>query len=322
MTARAGTLVAALVLLSASPTRAAEPCKIPLVAEAKIEHKGSIYVQASIRGESVPMVVHTSSAVTSISKTTAQKFGLELSRETRYSLHGTHGELEAYNVTVPDFVIGNGRFPELRAMVIEGRDSGAAGSSVGAIGTDLLGAFDLEFDVQGGRFVLHEKTRCAHAPPWPADFITVQLLPLLSGRVQFSVKIDGRTLNAELDSGANRSFLTSVGARKLGITRDSPGIERASGRADADGQPQESYAYRFQSFELESETVRYPRLFIRDVLTKLYPQTYQGGQVKARSEEPPDLYLGADWLRAHRVYIGRATDEMHFTYLSGPIFEK
>jgi hypothetical protein len=90
----------------------------------------------------------------------------------------------------------------------------------------------------------------------------------------------------------------------------------------ADGVPRRVQLYRFQSFEIESETVRNPRLGIAEMFVKVFPQTYSGAQSLLHSREPPDLYLGADWLRAHRVYVGRAVNEMHFSFLAGPIFDR
>jgi clan AA aspartic protease (TIGR02281 family) len=319
---RTAVAIVLFAISAALPARAAEPCKIPLVAEIQVQYTGLLRVRASIRGEPIPMIVDTGTPVTSISKETAQKLGLELRPEKRFSLHGTGGELSVYTVTIPEFVIGDGRFPSLEANVIEGQRKDARQLNVGLLGEDVLRGFDLLFDTKAGHLRLYEKTACARVPPWTGEFVSVPLFVERFGRIRFEVKIDGRALNAELDSGANRSFLTLQGARKLGVTRDSQGVERAGDRMGADGRIRESHAYRFQSFELESETVRNPRLIISDVFADLYPQTYRGGQTTLQSEAAPDFYLGADWLRAHRVYVGRATEEMLFSYVGGPIFEK
>jgi predicted aspartyl protease len=279
-------------------------------------------VQASIRGEPIPMVVDTGASLSSIDQGTAQKFNLELRRESRFRVFGAGGEAQVYNVTVPEFVIGNGRFAERVLMVFEGMRKDARRMREGLLGEDILGAFDLELHVQGGRLALYEKTACVRVPPWQADFMTVPLFPSLSGRIRFNVQIDGHGLIAELDSGATQTLLSWQGARKLGLTKESPGLERVGTMVGIDGTSRVHHRYRFQSFELAGERVRNPRLGISEILVQLYPQTYQGLRPSFLSEEPSDLFLGADWLRAHRVYVGRATEEMHFTYLSGSIFEK
>ena len=35
---------------------------------------------------------------------------------------------------------------------------------------------------------------------------------------------------------------------------------------------------------------------------------------------PADMLIGADFFRAHRVYIARGQKKMYFTYQGGPVF--
>lgn len=320
MIARACAVVLLLTGLSAF---AADPCRLPLVAEAKIHRVGPIAVDAMIQGQPIPMILDTGAQFTSISRATAQKHGLEIHAEKRVRMYGIGGELQVFTVTAHDFRIGDGRFAERQMLVLDSMRSDARPNEHGMLGEDILGAFDLLVDLQAEKLSLYEKTGCAHAPPWQEGFSTVRIRGERTERIRFDVQLDGRTILAELDSGAARSVLTWHGARALGLSKDSPGVERGSGNLfGADGKPVPYYERRFESIDIGGELLRFPKLRIADLLTDVYSQTYQGAEPQFRSEEQSDLLLGADWLRAHRVYVARAAGELHFTYLGGPIFEK
>jgi predicted aspartyl protease len=317
------TAVALLLPLLAllAPAARAETCDLRLAAELPIGQAGPgmpILVQASIRNQPIPMIVDTGSPMTTIDRGTAERFGLALRPDSRIRARGLGGELRVYRVTVPEFALGPQRIDSVTIGAFEGMRSDARQMGGGLLGQDVLGAFDLEFEVQNNRLALYDKSACAHAPPWDLDSMTVPLIGGRTGRIQFDVKLDGQILKAELDSGAARTTLTWKGAMRLGLQESSSGMESGGSVLGVDGKPLVRSFYRFQSFEVGGELIRNPRLGIVDFhRTRFTPDL-----PLLRSQEQPDLLLGADWLRAHRVYVARGAGEMHFSYLGGVVFEK
>lgn len=61
------------------------------------------------------------------------------------------------------------------------------------------------------------------------------------------------------------------------------------------------------SFTIGGETIRNATLSIRDA-------------PPGSSGHSPDLLIGADFLRAHRVLIARSLQRLYVTYLGGQVF--
>jgi predicted aspartyl protease len=316
---------AAIALLSAAlaaPAARAETCNLSLYAELPLlETKAGqpLLVQASIRGQPIAMAIDTASAATTIDKASAEKFGLALQPETMQG-QGIGGKLRMFSVRVPDFALGPQRIDEMSVHVVEGIGPDRQAARHGLLGADLLGEFDLEFDIQHNRLGIYGPSNCARAAPWDPDALTVELFRTRGLRIRFDVKVEGKPLIAELDSGATRTLVTWKGARKLGVTPSSPGVEPGHGVVGADGKHLDSSLYRFQTFEIGDEIIRNARFVIAEV-DRSAMRIKGGNGVESRADAAPDMYLGADWLRAHHVYVGRGVGLMHFTYAGGPVFE-
>jgi predicted aspartyl protease len=316
-------IAVALLLLAAAPAAFAQSCNLVLNGELSMPPTRvgqPLLVHASIRGQPIPMALDTSSSVTTIDRATAEKFGLEMQTATKQG-QGIGGKLRMLRVTVPDFMLGSQKISEMNVHVIEGLEADTRKIAVGLVGADVLGDYDLEFDVAHSRVALFAPAPCAKAAPWDPDAITVELFRSGGDRIRFEVKVDGKAIVAELDSGATRTLLTEKGARKLGVTKETPGVEPGGGIYGADGKKLISVTYRFQSFELGDEMIRNPRFVIADVVRQVR-RFKSGAGVTSRADQEPDMYLGADWLRAHHVYVGRGASLMHFTYGGGTVFEK
>ena len=71
-----------------------------------------------------------------------------------------------------------------------------------------------------------------------------------------------------------------------------------------------SWVAKFDTVALAGEAIRDPRLTVADILPEL---AYS-------REPPPDVILGTDFLRAHRVLVARSQRKFYFTYAGGMIF--
>lgn len=308
-----------LALLGTSPPAFAESCNLRLNAELPLRQASAIFVQAAIQGQPIPMMLDTGSPLTTIDRGTAEKFGLSLRPDPQVRAHGLGGDLRVSLVTIPDFQLGPQHIKNLTIRSVEGMRSDAKQMRGGLLGQDVLRDYDLELDVRGNRLALYEKAACAHAPPWSEDSMTVPIYGARTGRIYFEIKLNGQALKAELDSGATHTTVSWKGARRLGLAEDSPGMEETGSTIGVDGKPLPNKKYRFDSFEIEGEVIRNPRLRILDFYRS---RTAPASEQMLRSQEQAEILLGGDWLRAHRVYVAREAGEMHFTYLGGAVFEK
>jgi hypothetical protein len=67
---------------------------------------------------------------------------------------------------------------------------------------------------------------------------------------------------------------------------------------------------RFDTVAIGNELIRDPKLRMQD---------YVADMARSR-QEPPDLILGADFLKTHRVFVSRSQDKVYFSYTGGQVF--
>jgi hypothetical protein len=66
----------------------------------------------------------------------------------------------------------------------------------------------------------------------------------------------------------------------------------------------------FDTVQVGNELIRDARLRIQDYTTDM-----------ARSRQlPPDMFLGTDFLKSHRVFVSRSQDKVYFTHAGGQVF--
>ncbi len=76
---------------------------------------------------------------------------------------------------------------------------------------------------------------------------------------------------------------------------------------------------QFESFAIGNERIRNPKIHFAD-LWKHMTYTRTGSRLSTSFAGNPDLLLGADFLRAHRVLVARSQRKMYFTYAGGTVF--
>jgi hypothetical protein len=123
----------------------------------------------------------------------------------------------------------------------------------------------------------------------------------------FKVRVNGKELDAEIDSGAGRSFMTLGAARRVGIDVRSPDVASA-GAAGGIGRDRATlWTVPIRKFEIGDEVIEgAAEMDVIDV---------QGGL-------SADLLLGQDFLRAHRVLFAMGQDKLYIAYLGGEVFKR
>jgi hypothetical protein len=73
---------------------------------------------------------------------------------------------------------------------------------------------------------------------------------------------------------------------------------------------------RFSSITVGQETVQHPELTVADVFANVR-EVHLGSLIEQTWFQEPDIVVGADFFRAHRVYIANSQGKIYFTYLGG-----
>ena len=290
-----------LIALLLSPCAWGEEAKCKLLRSAEWRVRPDYnrpVIDGAINGQLVGVLLDTGSTVSLVKRSVAQRLRLP-----RNQVEGTSLE----SALVAEFRIGKSAREDWRVLMSEDYDFGDDVAVV--LGDDFFRQADVEFDLRNNVVRLFQTKDCAGAwlAYWSRQALEVPLGE--SGRIEVTVAIDGRPVRALLDSSAGRSLLSLPQAAALGVTPHSPravpaGCARASTTRLID-----SWSAQFETFAIGAETVRNPTLRF----AALWQDT-------ANAEAMPQMVLGGDFLRSHRVLVARSQAKMYFSYEGGPVF--
>jgi predicted aspartyl protease len=292
-------------------------CQIGNIAVIPVETgSNQLLTRGAIDGHPVRVLIDTGSYVSFIWRSAAERLGLRLTGAPRIRLFGLGGESRVdatfvEKLQVESFTIKNVRIPV----------AGDVPSQVDFIfGENFLSRGSMEFDLRHGVVRTMETSGCtpAELPYWAQTYSMADLIasPQNAQAIRVNVVLNGHPVRAQIDSGSSVSLLTksvadSVGVRYLNTEAEVVGIGR---------RPLQTWIGDVQSFELGDERINNTQLRIAR-LGEYQTMDRIGSRIPAPAGTEPNMLLGMDFLRAHRVLIDNATRKMVFTYEGGPVFQ-
>jgi predicted aspartyl protease len=275
-----------------------------------------IVTEAQINGKPVRLIVDTGAWGTLLFESEARKLGLVL-RRTGATAYGVGGETQVYSVRVKEFRLGSlsERDADLVATGL------TLGDAQGLLGAKFLMQVDVEFDLPHGKIRFFKPHDCAgdEVVYWGEAYAVAPIIPTPDDRIVVRVRVNGTPIVAEMDSGASGSVLTTGAAAKAGVTPKSAGFISGGATHGLGRAPTALYSGRFDSFSFGEETIRNAELGIADLFAA-DKATELGSLVPTPVSDQPQMLLGADFLRAHRVFIAREQHRVYVTYEGGPVF--
>ncbi|MEC4593688.1 MULTISPECIES: retropepsin-like aspartic protease family protein [Nitrospirillum] len=127
-------------------------------------------------------------------------------------------------------------------------------------------------------------------------------------KIWLKVLLNGEEIRAILDTGASTSVITERAAARAGLTPESPGVTRSGKSAGVGDDQVQDYIGVFDSFRLGDEEIKHVRLRFGELFS-------HGGR------EVPEMLLGLDFLRAHRMFVSHSQRKIYFSYVGGPVFQ-
>jgi predicted aspartyl protease len=311
---------AAIGLAMASNAAAqSQKCKLAQIAEwpLRADHYRPV-VEGEINGQKIGILLDTGAAQSLIRRSATTRLGLIRYEAKGYRVFGVGGEVPADFVLVDEFRIGEAARRNWRVLVSGEHDFG--GDIAVFLGDDFFNQVDIEFDLAHNAVRLYETKDCdgvslAYWTTEPAGEVPIEA----GSKISLPIAINGKPVRAELDSGASYSVLSRADAAGLGVTPESLGVV-AGGCVTGLGKRQmDSWIGLFESFAIGNEIIRNPRIRFAD-LWQYTTYTETGSRLPTRVAGQPDMLLGADFLRAHRVLIARSQRKMYFTHAGGTVF--
>src|SRR6185437_9803177 len=197
-------------------------CPLIHLAEMPAVVRGNlVFVQATISGEPVTLMVDTGAERTLLTEATVNRLKLSLDTSHTTRTFGIGTPTQSYDAKLPDgLTLGGTRFPVDRVTVGKfAIDHAAGGSADGLLGADILLAFDMELDLPDSRVSLYRARRqCPTAgPPWKPPYISLPGITTRRDRLLIPFELDGVHSMAVLDTGAQLSAVSRRLAQQLGV---------------------------------------------------------------------------------------------------------
>lgn len=309
--------VLAALLLAAAPAVAAE-CKLTQYASADLVMPpgGAVLVPVKIGGHEALMALQMSTGLAMVSPAAVTQLGLQTGYvRTDVKLRAGNQPIER-EVRVESLIIGGANFagwklyvqpgPVRPLAMVQGRPV------IGALSSNFMNAVDLELDLARGKMNLFEHARCkGEQVYWSDQYATEYLYVDPSGLLYFPVGLDGKRIEASLNTQGPRTRLSEVIAKRFfGFRRDAPAPA-------AGGAPGQFVGTR--TMGLDSRKVSLPDLqvhIIDDTQRDCdYAQSARGSNAISFKNcfGIVPFEIGTDLLKQMRIYLASKEERVYFT---------
>lgn len=255
-------------------------CRLQAVADVPVTlARSNIEVPGTINRSRALFAIDTGAARTVLSTAAVKNYLLAHSQHSITHLIGLGGMVSDADVYA-DLQIGNANFQQRLAEA-------ELPQIAGLVGADMLSDYDVEFDLQDGRFRLWRAPGCSAADiAWSGPRAKIAVHVTGDGQLRMPVTIDGVSLAAILDSGSTVTLMTTDAALRLGVTE---AALAGDSRVLVRGIGPDSIAVRLHRFD--SVSVGGDRIA---------PMQIGVGEVQFGTL---DLILGLDYLRQHKIWV-------------------
>ncbi len=276
-------------------------------------------VNAAINGHPVTLALDTGSFMSLLFESGAAHAGLRPGADVGYA-YGFGGRSNLSVVTADSLNIGGLIGRRVEFLVPQQ----ASGFEIdGVLGASVLLHSDLEFDIpdQTVRFMRPRDCVGDAVVYWRQPYAVLPLLGPADQRLNVMVQVNGHPVRAVIDSGSPRSSLDLDVARSVGVTlSDNPsGPEQRMGGI---GQGAfRSTPGRMAAFAFGDEVIHNTMILVAPL------DLFQKGQATGSNVPSPaigdsdEMFLGADFLRAHRVYVSESQRRIYISYEGGQVFD-
>lgn len=299
-----------VVVNAAEPAESAAPrCHYVQVAKLPLRYAGTGLVPAidgSIDGAPATMLVDTGSSISTLTLNAATRRGMPLSMTGR-RVNGVGGLARLYTTRVHDLAIGPIRRERGMDMMVTG-DLGFTPAFDAILGAPFLLQMDMMLDLRAKELRLYRPQACDRTPLmlWQEPTIVVPFTVTVRDdeNPHFTVLVNGKKMDAAIDSGAHHSVMLRAAAERAGIDLKGPGVTRLR---DVSGIGTD----RAPHWTAPTATIQIGDEIVRDA---------EIGIIDAQGMQSFDMLLGQDFLRAHRVLFAMSQRKLYIAYLGGNAF--
>jgi len=298
-----------LFALALAAGAAQAECKLMRIQEWNVRLERNLpVIDGQINGQKIAILIDSGSERSFMTRSAAARLMLARYDASAKGLYAIPADRPVEAVQVDELKIGAATRKNWSVRLAAAQDFGSDIALV--LGEDFLSATDVEFDLPNRAIRLFEPRDCqaASLAYWAKGDAGEAALESGS-RTLFTVAVNDKPLHATFDTGTTVSALTMPAAARLGVTPQSPGVAAGGCSVGVGRKPVDYWSAPFESFVIGNENIRSPQLRFGDVFKNAPPMT-----------DLPQMVLGMDFLRTHRVYVARTQKKVYFTYSGGTVF--
>ena len=272
-------LIAALAVAAPATAKAAACARVePLIAfDILRDAGGRPQIPVTLNGRRKHLLVDTGSSVAVLGRAVIRELGLQLLRPGG-TVPTAGAARSSEMVRVKEFRLGDFLLPDFPFWVDPDTDASrtlAEGDMAGSIGGSVLYDFNAEFDFGAGILTLFPQSHCPGAGRPLEQFTVVPFRLSFGFDVIFPVTLDGKRLEAVLDTGAIETMLHPSAAQR---------------EFSANGAAQRTDRRRFENLSAGGLTLEGPALM-------------QVANARPRDGNVGDLTVGMSTLSRFHFYI-------------------
>jgi predicted aspartyl protease len=289
-------------------------------------------VPVTVDSSNRKFLLDTGGPITQLSRSTVRALDLP-QRSGEQRLFDLTGNVSDSKTTVRRLIIGSAERRNVLLGVAPNPDLGITVPYDGLLATDLFVDADLDMDFGARRLTAFSTDHCdGRVVYWPANAVAVVPIAVNQNLITFPVTVDGHSVTAVMDTGAQYSVMNMSLARRLfGLTPESPDM-RPLVESNGDW-TLTAYGHRFDDLAFEGVQVKDLRIYLMpDQMTSHDrlrhrelpdPMGFSLHREADRNVAMPDLILGMDVLRHLHVYFATKEKRLYISDAVGgesPLF--
>lgn len=265
-----------------------------------------LQMEGSLNGQPMQVSVDIGTSATHVNRATAERAKLAL-QHTQFVLYGTSRETRAYRALADDISFGPLRWQ--RAGIGVAWDDAGADDQQAVLAADYLMQTDLEMVLAERQLRFFRPDGCGDAflAYWDAQAIELTMGERnpQDRRVVVEVLLNGKPVRARFSSSAPVSVIDLAAALRAGLV-----VPEGAGR---------TWPGRFDSIDIGGESIRNTQVLVRDRWAR-YRSKHSSWDDAERVAGQPEMILGLDFLKAHRVLFAPSQGRVYLSHLGGPVF--
>jgi predicted aspartyl protease len=304
---RRAAAVALFAMGLAATGAAGAACRFTKVGTLAVDVSASgLQMEGSLNGQPMQVSVDIGSSATHVNRATAERAKLAL-QHTQFVLYGTSGETRAYRALADDISFGPLRWQ--RAGIGVAWDDAGAVDQPAVLAADYLLQTDLEMVLAERQLRFFRPDGCGDAflAYWDAQAVELSMgeRSPQDRRVVIEVLLNGKPVRARFSSSAPVSMIDQAAALRAGLV-----VPEGAAR---------TWPGRFDSIDIGGESIRNTQVLVRDRWAR-YRSKHSSWDDAERVAGQPEMILGLDFLKAHRVLFAPSQGRVYLSHLGGPVF--